>query len=58
MKLIGDLKEDVEKAKSLQEAKEIIKKAGMELTDDEMENISGGAYARYPIKNYYSDTIM
>ncbi|MBQ7614001.1 MAG: bacteriocin [Butyrivibrio sp.] len=51
MKLIGDLKENVEKAK------EIIKKAGMELTDDEMENISGG-FSRHPAKLYYSDTII
>ena len=37
MKLVGDLKDKVEKAENLEEAKEIIKDAGMELTDEEME---------------------
>ncbi len=43
MKLIGKLKEKVEKTSSLSEAKEEIAKAGMELTDEEMGKVAGGA---------------
>ena len=43
MNLIGKLKESVEKAESREEAKEIIKKAGMLLTDEELEKVAGGA---------------
>ena len=39
MKLTGDLKE---KAENQEEAKELIKDAGMELTDEEMDIVSGG----------------
>ena len=42
MKLIGNLKKQVEETKNKEEAKEIIEKAGMELTDDELDNITGG----------------
>ncbi|MCR5235249.1 MAG: bacteriocin [Lachnospiraceae bacterium] len=42
MKLVGKLNEKVSKAKSNEEAKEIIKEAGMELTDEELEQVSGG----------------
>ena len=42
MKLIGKLKEDVAKAQSLEEAKQLIEAAGMELTDEELGKISGG----------------
>ena len=42
MKLTGKLKEKVEKAENKQQAREIIAKAGMELTDDEMEQVTGG----------------
>ncbi len=44
MKLIGKLKEDVAKAQSLEEAKQLIEAAGMELTDEELGKISGGGY--------------
>ncbi len=43
MKLIGNLKDQVETANSKEEAKEIIEKAGMELTDEELDMVSGGA---------------
>ena len=43
MNLIGKLKESVAKAESREEAKEIIKKAGMLLTDEELEKVAGGA---------------
>ena len=43
MELVGDLKKQVEETKNKEEAKEIIEKAGMVLTDDELENVTGGA---------------
>jgi hypothetical protein len=43
MKLIGNLKEEVQKAKSKEEKKELIEKAGMELDDDELETVAGGS---------------
>ncbi len=43
MKLLGDLKDKVEKAENQEEAKEIIKEAGMELTDEEMDQVAGGS---------------
>ena len=42
MKLVGELKDKVEKAETKGEAKEIIKDAGMELTDKEMDQVAGG----------------
>ena len=44
MKLVGELKDKVEKAETKGEAKEIIKDAGMELTDEEMNQVAGGRY--------------
>ncbi len=44
MKLVGKLKEKVEKSESKEEAKELIKEAGVELTDDELGMVSGGLY--------------
>lgn len=41
MKLIGNLKNQVEKANSKEEAKEIIEKAGMQLTEDELNMVVG-----------------
>ena len=42
MKLKGKLKEQVEKAETKEEKKSLIEDAGMELTDDELDQISGG----------------
>ena len=42
MKLIGDLKKKVYEAKTKEEAKELIANAGMELTEEEMDAVSGG----------------
>ena len=42
MKLIGTLKNKVDKAKNKEEARKLIAEAGMELTDEEMEQVSGG----------------
>ncbi len=43
MKLVGELKEKVEKTETKEEAKKVIEEAGMELTDEEMDQVSGGA---------------
>ena len=42
MKLIGNLREIVEKAQTKEEARNTIRKAGMLLTDEELEQIAGG----------------
>ena len=42
MKLVGELKEKVEKAENREDAKELIKDAGMELTDEELDQVAGG----------------
>ncbi len=42
MKLIGELKKQVEETNSKEEAKEIIENAGMELTDKELDLVVGG----------------
>ena len=42
MKLVGELKKKVEETKNKEEAKEVIEKAGMQLTDDELDNVTGG----------------
>lgn len=46
MKLVGDLKEKVEKTENLDEAKKVIEEAGMELTDDELDQVAGGKNSR------------
>ena len=43
MKLIGDLKKKVDEANTKEEAKELIANAGMELTEEEMDAVSGGS---------------
>ena len=42
MKLTGELKEKVEKAETREEAKKVIEEAGMELTDEELDQVAGG----------------
>ena len=42
MKLVGELKKQVEETNSKEEAKEINEKAGMELTDEELDSVAGG----------------
>ena len=42
MKLIGNLKKQVEETKNKEEAKEVIEKAGMKLTDEELDQVTGG----------------
>ena len=42
MKLIGELKNQVEKAETREAARETIAQAGMLLNDDELDQVSGG----------------
>lgn len=42
MKLIGQLKNKVEKSETKEEAKKIIREAGMLLDDQEMDQVNGG----------------
>ncbi len=44
MKLIGELKKQVESTNTKEEAKDVIENAGMELTDDELEQVAGGYF--------------
>ena len=47
MKLIGELKKQVESTSTKEEAKDVIANAGMELTDDELEMVTGGGGREY-----------
>lgn len=42
MELTGNLKKEVEQAETRAEAQEAIREAGMELTDDELDQVAGG----------------
>ena len=42
MKLTGELKKKVEKAETREAARETIEKAGMLLSDEEMDQVAGG----------------
>ena len=42
MKLIGNLKKQVDKAESKDEKKKLIENAGMLLDDEELDKVSGG----------------
>ena len=44
MKLIGKLSDSVSKAKNPEEAKSIVRSAGMELSDEEMVQVFGGVF--------------
>ncbi len=48
MKLIGNLKEQVGKANDKEEARGLIRKAGMLLTDDELNMVAGGQSEAIP----------
>ena len=45
MQLIGELKEKLKNAESKEEAKKILEEAGVELTDEEMDQVAGGRYS-------------
>ncbi|MCQ2249177.1 MAG: hypothetical protein MJZ50_09225 [Treponema sp.] len=55
MKLVGLLKGKVEKAETMEEKKELIKEAGVELTDDELEGVAGGGRFGSGRKTYDRD---
>lgn len=42
MKLVGELKDRVDKAKTIEKKKKVVQDVGVELTDEEMEQVSGG----------------
>ena len=42
MELMGNLKDKVSKAQSKEEARGLIEKAGMKLSDNELEMVAGG----------------
>ncbi|MBO7662870.1 MAG: bacteriocin [Clostridia bacterium] len=44
MKLTGKLKKQVDEAANREEKRSLIEQAGMELTDDELDQVSGGEY--------------
>ena len=44
MKLVGELKKEVEKIETKEGKKEAIKKAGMELSDEELDQVAGGTH--------------
>ena len=46
MELTGKLKEEVEKAENMEDAKKAIEDAGMKLTDEELEQVAGGKNTR------------
>ena len=48
MELTKEMKEKVEKAENKEEAKKILKQAGLELTDGELDQIAGGSNPRIP----------
>lgn len=48
MELLGNLKDKVSKAKSKNEAKEIIESAGIRLTDAELDMVAGGLDVHAP----------
>ena len=54
MKLTGELKDKVDQTTNLEEAKDVIAKAGMLLTDDEVSEVAGGA--RRPSNLLYKET--
>lgn len=47
MKLVGELKNKVERTENLEDAKKIIEEAGMQLSDEEMDQVAGGGRSRY-----------
>ena len=48
MKLTGELKEKVDKAETKEEARDLIAQAGMELTDEEIDSVTGGTSSFRP----------
>ena len=53
MRLVGELKEKVEKAKSKEKAKKVIEEAGMELTQEELDQVAAGVSDIFDKTNLY-----
>ncbi len=51
MKLVGELKKEVEKIETKEGKKEAIKKAGMELSDEELDQVAGGFIPRPKLRS-------
>ena len=49
MELSKELKEKVEQAENKEEAKKILKEAGLELTDTELDQVAGGGLPHFHI---------
>ncbi len=49
MELTGELKKMVEESKTREDARKVIEKAGIILTDDELDEVSGGRSVRRPV---------
>ena len=63
MKLTGILKDKVDKAETMDEKKDIIAQAGMELTDEELDGVAGGGKTSNPIckncqKPFFTNAMM
>ena len=61
MKLIGNLKKKVENAETKEEARNAIAKAGMLLTDDELDKVAGGFVINIEsnqLPNYEYNTVI
>ena len=52
MKLVGELKNKVEKTETKEEAKKIIEEAGMELTEEELDQVAGGKKTPIDFKHF------
>ena len=51
MKLTGEPKEKIEKTENLEEAKKLIEETGMELADEEMAQVAGGAQYKFGMED-------
>ena len=58
MKLIGNLKKQVDATKDVSEKRNLIEKAGMKLTDDELEMISGGIGGDNDVPDHIKDRMI
>ena len=48
MKLTDDLVKQIENANTKEEVREAIEKAGLELTDDDLDQVTGGMNSQIP----------
>ena len=57
MELSGDLKKQVEQAETKEEKKKLIENAGMKLTDEELDQVSGGLFSNRVLTQDYYDMV-